>query len=411
RPSRCLECRQQVAAHGCDLLLAVDVCQLALLSVVGRQLLQLFSIDLQPFGHHLLLVVVALVELAATAIADAGLLRWRVALVVDGAAVEAGPAPGQPVDQVGLRHLYVEYRIDALPPLRQSLVQGAGLLQRAGEAIEQATASGVGLLQPVDDHADCDLVRHQLTGLVVRPGLFAQLRAVADVLAEELAGGYMGQAGLPDDSLRLGAFTGAGQTEQDNVQRECSLCLTDEALILPHQQLGLDLAHGIQHHADDDDHATAGYAQRGRTATQADVGAADRAGDERRDGDEPEEERACPGDAQNDAVDVFLRGPPRPDSGDEAALPLQVLRQVLLLEDDERVEEREDNNRDEEQPPVEGIFRTQEAGHAVADIMDEGVVVRFQDLPQVGREDDDRVGEDQRDHSSGVHPQRDMALA
>ena len=68
--------------------------------------------------------------------------------------------------------------------------------------------------------------------------------------------------------------------------------------------------------------------------------------------DGSEEERATPRYADDDAVEVLLRGNARPDARHEPSVLLQVLCQLLLLEHDERIEEREDDHQDEDDHPV-----------------------------------------------------------
>src|SRR3990170_4804045 len=187
--------------------------------------------------------------------------------------------------------------------------------------------------------------------------------------------------------------------------------LPDEPFVLAHEELGFDLAHRVQDDADDDNEAAGGDAEGQRLPPQTEAAADDRREDERGHRYEPQEERATPGDPQEHPVDVLLRGAPGAYPGHEAALALQVLRQVLLSEHDEGVEERENDDGDEQERPVTPAARVKHALDPFSGVGDERVVGGSEDAAHVGREDDDGEGEDERDHADGVHPQRDMGLA
>ncbi len=238
--------------HGLHRLLPVHLLQLALAPVVLEQLPELRHVHLQSGAHHLRAVVLALVEPRAIAVADARHSGRSVGLVVNGAASGAVPSPRQAAHQLLLRDPQVDGHIDALPPLGEGLVQRPRLGQGAGKAVQQASSLAVGLLQPLQQHSDGDLVGHQSPRLHVRPRPLPQLRAAADVLAEQLAGGDVGQPQVLGQKGSLGALAGPRQTQQ---HQEHVPYLANEAFVLAHQQLGLDLAHGVQHHSHHDDEA------------------------------------------------------------------------------------------------------------------------------------------------------------
>src|SRR3970282_1258746 len=121
-----------------------------------------------------------------------------------------------------------------------------------------------------------------------RLGLATQIRAPADVLAEQAAGGDVGHGSVFGDALRLGALSRARQSQENQVQAADRL-LPDEPFVLPHEELGLDLAHSVKDDADDDDEAGGGDAKGGGTAGQGEVAADYRGEDAGRDRDEPQE--------------------------------------------------------------------------------------------------------------------------
>ncbi len=134
-------------------------------------------------------------------------------LVIDGAALAAGPAAGQPGDHLFFAHVDVEDLVYGLSPVLERRVEGLRLVDGAGEAVQQAPLLAVRPLQPVEEHADGQLVGDELAALDVELGLLAQLGLVADVLPEEVAGGDVGEAGRRGHGGGLGSFARAGSAQ------------------------------------------------------------------------------------------------------------------------------------------------------------------------------------------------------
>ena len=74
-----------------------------------------------------------------------------------------------------------------MPEVGEQLVQRGGLRHGAREAVEQEAVGGVGLGQPVADHVDGDLVRHELAGVHVPLGLDARAACPAATLARKMS--------------------------------------------------------------------------------------------------------------------------------------------------------------------------------------------------------------------------------
>ena len=111
-----------------------------------------------------------------------------------------------------------------------------------------------GLSQALGHDADDDLVGDQLARVHIGLGLQPDGRAVLDGGAEDVAGGDGGDAQLGTEDLSLGAFAGAGGAQQDQLHTHDQSPLLQEALVVPHQHLGLHLLDGLQgdaHHDDD----------------------------------------------------------------------------------------------------------------------------------------------------------------
>ena len=74
------------------------------------------------------------------------------------------------------------------------------------------------------------------------------------VLAQQVAGADVGQAEVLAQARGLGALAGPGGAEEDEVElaHEARAALLQEALVVAHHQLRLELLHRVQRHADHD---------------------------------------------------------------------------------------------------------------------------------------------------------------
>ena len=143
--------------------------------------------------------------------------------------------------------------------LVKSGVQSLGLRDGAGEAVHEEALGGVGFLQPVLDDADDHAVGDQVAGVHVLLGFQAHGGLVLDRVAQDVAGGDVGDAVLGHDTAGLGALAGSGRAQQDEIElRSCAVpslslpALLEEALVVAHEQLGFHLLHGVERHTDDD---------------------------------------------------------------------------------------------------------------------------------------------------------------
>src|SRR6266446_7543205 len=105
----------------------------------------------------------------------------------------------------------------------------------------------------------------------------------------------------------------------------------DEPLVIPHEQLGLDLLHGLDNDADDDEEARSAKGDgRDRRDQQTEDG--------RRGSDDAKEERAGDRDPGDDPREIVLGRAARTDAGNEPAVLAQLLRGLAGLERECRVE-------------------------------------------------------------------------
>ncbi len=127
----------------------------------------------------------------------------------------AEPAPGQAPEQLVRGDVHEERRVHGGPALGERTVQGLRLGAVAGEPVEDGAALGVRRLQPLEQHADRDLVGDQLAALHVSLGRDPERAAVPGGGPEQVAGRHPGQSEVAGENVRLGALPGARGAEQD----------------------------------------------------------------------------------------------------------------------------------------------------------------------------------------------------
>ena len=132
----------------------------------------------------MLRVVFALDDLSPAPVAGPVVPGRRVDAVV-GAAVDADPPAGQPLEHDVGRHLDVDHQVDA--PGTEHAVERLGLLHVARVAVQEKAALRVVLGQPLADQPVHDVVGHQLTGVHELFGLPAELGARLGGRTEDLA--------------------------------------------------------------------------------------------------------------------------------------------------------------------------------------------------------------------------------
>ncbi len=159
-------------------------------------------------------VVVALGQDRTLAVAAAG-DAWRVGrLVVRGAALRADPAPCDATDELLGGDVDVDHAPDALAVRGEGLVERARLADGAREAVQDRASRGDRPRELVHEHADRDVVRHQLPTLHVFARRLAQRRLVGHGGTEEVARGEVRQRELARQVVRLGPLSGAHRADE-----------------------------------------------------------------------------------------------------------------------------------------------------------------------------------------------------
>ena len=118
------------------------------------------------------------------------------------AALFAHAAAAHPVKDDVLVHCQVQHLVDA----DAHLLNGLGLGDGAGHAVQDEALCAVRLGQPLFQDADDDIVRHKAAGVHVALGLQAHLGALLDGGAQDVAGGDGRDAQLGGEDLGLGAL-------------------------------------------------------------------------------------------------------------------------------------------------------------------------------------------------------------
>src|SRR3954449_5998774 len=193
----------------------VDAHEHTSLRVVAHQRRRLFVVDLEPVTDRLRLVVVTLEQLA-TADVTHTLRRWRVEVQMpDVSAAAAGTPSGQPPDHLVVVDHELQDDVERCAAVEQQVVERLRLRDVAGEAVEQEALAGVVLLEPGDDHPDRDLVGHEIAGVHELLGLLAELRALADVRAEDVTGRDLRDPEVGGDELGLRPLSRSGGPDED----------------------------------------------------------------------------------------------------------------------------------------------------------------------------------------------------
>jgi len=128
--------------------------------------LGLLFIHLEAVGNRLLGVVrplnqlVRLGRLRALLVFD--LTRGRAEQVEHAPAVGARTAAGNAAHQLAVVHIHLHDRIQWLSQLAQQRIERVCLREVARETIENETPADVGFRKPLADHAEHDIVVHEL---------------------------------------------------------------------------------------------------------------------------------------------------------------------------------------------------------------------------------------------------------
>ena len=309
----------------------------------------------------------------------------------------ADPPPGHAPDQLLGRDVDQDGGRDPRAAPGERLVERRGLDRRAREAVEDDARGRVGPAEPLQEEPDRDLVGDELPRVHVATRLHAQGCPVAHGGPEEVPGGDHRDPEPFREQRGLGALPGARGAEQDDhvhlikpsywrMSSWASSCFivsttTETTIRMPVPPSAMSVEIRLDH--------------------------ADEGGQGR---DDAQEEGAGDGDPGDHPGEVVLRGTPRPDAGNEAAVLPQLLGGLVRLERERRVEVREADGQQEVQDHVEPRALSEQAHDAPRDGPD-GIRRVREVVRDLHREQQDGDGEDDRDDAGLVHPQGEERLA
>ena len=168
-------------------------------------------IDLEAGFHRLGGIILPLDQLPAALVAHALRLGGHRRHMVAGAAVRADPAAAHALHNRLVADLQGDHAVEDDP----GLLQGLGLGDGAGHAVQNVTLGTVRLFQPLGNDADDDLIGHQLPRVHEGLGLQARGSAVLHGGAEDVAGGDGGNIQLFTQDVGLCSLSGARGAQQD----------------------------------------------------------------------------------------------------------------------------------------------------------------------------------------------------
>src|SRR3954453_5207775 len=150
----------------------------------------------------------------------------------------------------------------------------------------------------------------------------------------------------PGGPISTSLIAGSRWSSRREERAACRDPSSEESFVVALLQLALDLLHRVQRDADHDE-------DRGAAEGEVLVGVDEDQGDQRDERHEPQVHRTGERDAGQDVGQVVLGRLARPDPGDEAAVLLHVVRDLLRVEGDRDVEVREEDDQEEVQHHVD----------------------------------------------------------
>ena len=168
---------------------------------------------------------------------------------VVGPAVDADPAGGQPAQDLAGVDLDVDGQVEV--ERGQDVGQPLGLGHRAGAPVEdEAPGPDVALAQPLGHHVHDQVVAQQLAPVHLVLGLLPDGRALLDRGAQHVPGRDMGHHVVVGEAHTLRPLA-CPLFAEDN-EPGSGYHLLEEALVVSHHELAVDLLHRLECHAHGD---------------------------------------------------------------------------------------------------------------------------------------------------------------
>src|SRR5690606_13910194 len=141
--------------------------------------------------------------------------RHRLGVII-GTTLDAAPTL-EPTEDLLVGHVEEQHLVDLATEPGEDALDALGLRNGADHSIEHHTVGGLGASHLFGDHAEDDLVAHQVTGLHHRPGLEAERGAVGNGIAEQVTGCERGDSEPLGQHGTLGALACPRRAEKQYV--------------------------------------------------------------------------------------------------------------------------------------------------------------------------------------------------
>ncbi len=165
---------------------------------------------------------------------------------VVGPAVDAHPPGGQPAQHLAGVDLDVDGQVEVVGGEDRGQLLGLG--HRAGAAVEdEAAGPDVALAQPLGHHLHDQVVAEELTPVHLVLGLHAEGRPLLDRGPQHVTRRDVGHHVVVGEAHTLCPF--AGPLFAEDNEPGAGYHLLEEALVVPHHELAVDLLHRLEGHA------------------------------------------------------------------------------------------------------------------------------------------------------------------
>ncbi len=199
-----------------DVTTAIDAPQFTLAAEILRKGGRLGLVDAQPVTDGLFPVISAMLQLTP-AYVTAVLQTWgRGVDVVDLPARLTGPAAGQSLKKDLKLHIDQDGRLNGHPHGVDHRIQSLGLGNGPREAVQDETVGGIGRGQPLLDDPEHNFIADQMTRLHGLLGALPQRRTLPNGGTQQVTRGYLRHLVPFNQTLGLGALSGARRSKQYN---------------------------------------------------------------------------------------------------------------------------------------------------------------------------------------------------
>lgn len=219
-----------------------------LVAVVLNERKGLLFVEIKPTVDRVGGVVGPLLDVAPAVVADP---RHRIVAVrnVVGATHLAHSARRDSFEHDLPGHIEVKNDVQVGTEIVRDAVECIGLINGAGEPIEDVAAPGVSGGQPVAHDTDHDLIADEATGIHYLLGYLPQLGSLPHGRAQHITGADMRDDIVTAEADALRAFAGPLSPEDDDAGAGVHDGLLQEALVISQRELAVNLAHELEGHA------------------------------------------------------------------------------------------------------------------------------------------------------------------